>query len=221
LGKNPFFHKITKPKQTHEPQITSRVVATQYGERPTTQIISVAHQASILSIPRANSRLARGPGAATQISASLEGYAPPRANFRLARGLRAPSGGSPPRLRATRPTSSESPPRSRVSRVHNPRAHSPDRSIKCSDTPRAPGVKGESSPRRPSDTAWESYPRRCSANPPREANPGTVGEQCGRAGVNSVTLCRPLPYGLRAPPLERGRQNPRKGYGRLPCAHTG
>jgi hypothetical protein len=33
-----------------------------------------------------------------------------------------------------------------------------------------------------------------------------------------VTLCRPLPYGLHATPVERGRLNPRKGYGRLPRA---
>jgi hypothetical protein len=49
-----------------------------------------------------------------RISASLEGYAPPRPNLRLARGFRG---------------------------ACNPRAHSPDRSIKCSDTPRSPGSK--------------------------------------------------------------------------------
>jgi hypothetical protein len=48
-----------------------------------------------------------------------------------------------------------------------------------------------------------------------------VGELCGRAGVNSVTLCRPLPYGLHAEPLKRGRWNPRKGYGSPPRARTG
>jgi hypothetical protein len=36
-----------------------------------------------------------------------------------------------------------------------------------------------------------------------------------------VTLCRPLPYGLHAAPLEGGRRNPQKGYGRLPRARTG
>jgi hypothetical protein len=99
----PLFCKITKRKQIHKPQITPRVVAAQYGEGPTTQIISAAHQAANLNTPRANFRPARGPGAAPQISASLEGYAPPRASLRLlARGLRAPSGKSPPRSRATR-----------------------------------------------------------------------------------------------------------------------
>jgi hypothetical protein len=44
---------------------------------------------------------------------------------------------------------------------------------------------------------------------------------CSTASVNSVTLCCPLPYDLRATPLEGGRQNPRKGYGHLPRAHTG
>jgi hypothetical protein len=132
------------------------------------QIISATHQASILGIPRANFSLARGLGATAQISASLEGYVPPRADLRLARGLRAPSGGSPPRSRATcplgwisaslegyaPPPSSESPPRSGVTRVRNPRTHSPDQSIKCSDTPRAPG----SMPPALVDTAWESNP---------------------------------------------------------------
>jgi hypothetical protein len=44
---------------------------------------------------------------------------------------------------------------------------------------------------------------------------------CGKAGVNSVTLCRPLPYGPLAAPLERGQRNPRKRYGHLPHAHDG
>jgi hypothetical protein len=62
--------------------------------------------------------------------------------------------------------------------------------------------------------------RCCSANPPRAAIPGTAGELCGEASVNSVTLCRPLPYDLHAAPRERGRRNPRKEYGRLPRART-
>jgi hypothetical protein len=36
-----------------------------------------------------------------------------------------------------------------------------------------------------------------------------------------VTLCRPLPYGLHAAPLEGGWRNPQKGYVRLPLARTG
>jgi hypothetical protein len=46
-------------------------------------------------------------------------------------------------------------------------------------------------------------------------------ELCGKASVNSMTLCRPLLYGLHAAPLERGRQTPRKGYRRLPHARGG
>jgi hypothetical protein len=48
-----------------------------------------------------------------------------------------------------------------------------------------------------------------------------VRELCGKASVNSVTLCHPLPYRHHVAPLERGRWNPRKGYGRLPRARSG
>jgi hypothetical protein len=50
---------------------------------------------------------------------------------------------------------------------------------------------------------------------------GTVRELCGKAVVNSVTLSRPLRYGLHVAPLERRRRNPQKRYGRLPRAHAG
>jgi hypothetical protein len=63
--------------------------------------------------------------------------------------------------------------------------------------------------------------RRRSANPPCEAIPGTVRELCGKASVNSVTLCRPLLYGLHVAPLERGRRNPQKRYGRQPYTRVG
>jgi hypothetical protein len=46
-------------------------------------------------------------------------------------------------------------------------------------------------------------------------------ELCGKAGVNSVTLCHPLLYSLHVAPLERGRQNPRERYGRQPCTRAG
>jgi hypothetical protein len=65
-----------------------------------------------------------------RFSASLEGLAPPRAILRLTRGAGAPSGDSPPRSRPTRPRD-----------LH---AHSPDQSIKCSSTLRAPGSKANS-----------------------------------------------------------------------------
>jgi hypothetical protein len=48
-----------------------------------------------------------------------------------------------------------------------------------------------------------------------------VRELCGKAGVNSVTLCHPLLYGLHVAPLERGRRDPRKRYGRQPCTRAG
>jgi hypothetical protein len=48
-----------------------------------------------------------------------------------------------------------------------------------------------------------------------------VRELCGKAGVNSVTLCRPLSYGPHVAPLEGGRRNPQKRYGCLPCARAG
>jgi hypothetical protein len=51
--------------------------------------------------------------------------------------------------------------------------------------------------------------------------PGTVSELCRKISVNYMALCRPLPYGLHATPLEKGRRNPRKGYGSLPRARAG
>jgi hypothetical protein len=70
-----------------------------------------------------------------RISASLEGWLPPWANLHVARGLAAPSGESPPRSRAVHPfgriSASLEAPQARI-----PRAHSPDMSIKCSDTMR-------------------------------------------------------------------------------------
>jgi hypothetical protein len=62
------------------------------------------------------------------------------------------------------------------------------------------------------------------------------GSKANPSHASSVTLCRPLSYGLRAAPskedgrtlerpacrtLERGWQNPRKGYRHLFGAHTG
>jgi hypothetical protein len=83
----------------------------------------------------------------------------------------------------------------------------------------APGawVKGESPSRRPSDTAWESY---LGVVPPTlPVRPSLA--LCGKAGVNSMTPCCLLPYGLHVAPLERGRWNPRKRYGRQPCTRAG
>jgi hypothetical protein len=55
-------------------------------------------------------------------------------------------------------------------------------------------VKSESPPRWRPNTAWESYP---GAVPPTRP----VRELCGKAGVNSVTLCLPLSYGPHVAPL--------------------
>jgi hypothetical protein len=63
--------------------------------------------------------------------------------------------------------------------------------------------------------------QRCFANPPCEAIPRHCTGLCSKASVNSVTLCRPLRYGLHVAPLERGRRNPRKWYVSLPRARAG
>jgi hypothetical protein len=132
-----LFRKIIKREQTHKPQITPRVVATRGGEGSTTQITSAAHQPASLGTPRANFRLARGPGAA------------PR-NLCLARGADAPSGKSLPRSRGGRP-SGESPPRSRAPRPLGRISASlegrtaPRANLRLTGGPRAPS--GESLPR--------------------------------------------------------------------------
>jgi hypothetical protein len=123
-------------------------------EEPTTQITSASPSSGQPRRPlgespprsRAGRSTAKSPPRSRagrplgRISASLEGWTPPRANLRLARGLDAPSGESPPRSGAGRP-SGESPPCSRPLRARSPHAHSPDQSIKFSDTTRAPGSK--------------------------------------------------------------------------------
>jgi hypothetical protein len=78
-------------------------------------------------------------------------------------------------------------------------------------------VKGESPPRRPSDTAWESYHGTVPLTRPVRLSLAL----CGKTGVNSVTLCRPLSYRLHVAPPERGRWNHRKRYRRLPRARAG
>jgi hypothetical protein len=71
-------------------------------------------------------------------------------------------------------------------------------------------VKGESPPRRPSNTAWESYPA-LFRQPSLWGHLRHCTTLCGRASVNFVTLYHPLMYGRRAAPskedgrtLERG-----------------
>jgi hypothetical protein len=75
-------------------------------------------------------------------------------------------------------------------------------------------VKDESAPCRSSDTAWESYPDAVSPTLPERPSPPlyvTVRQgQCQLRDTVPPTLIRPA---RRA--LERGRWNPRKGYGHL------
>jgi hypothetical protein len=137
-GNKPLFRKNNKTQRN--PQIVEH---TPHNRGP---VRGGAHGPSNLRARQADapsgklpprSRAGRPLG---RISASLEGWTPPRANLRLARGLDAPSGESPPRSGAGRP-SGESPPCSRPLRARSPHAHSPDQSIKFSDTTRAPGSK--------------------------------------------------------------------------------
>jgi hypothetical protein len=128
-----------------------------------------------------------------RISASLEGRTPPRANLRLARGR--------PELVTPAPT----PPTKALNALARRGRPGQKRILATPSLRHRLGIISQ----------------RCSANPPREAIPGTIGELCGKIGVNSMTLCCPLPYGLHAAPLERGWRNPQKEYGCLPRAHMG
>jgi hypothetical protein len=118
------------------------------------------------------------------------------------------------------PPSSASPSRLGVPRVRKPHTHSPDRSIKRSDTPRAPESKANphhDGPLTPPGNHTSAMFRQ----PSLRGHPCHCTGLCNKASVNFVTLCHPLPYGLRTAPLETRRRNPREGYGRLPRARTG
>jgi hypothetical protein len=97
---------------------------------------------------------------------------------------------------------------------------SPDRSIKCSGTSRAPRSKanpyraGHLTPLGNRISALFAQPALCSHT---RRCAGVVWE--GRC--HSVTLCRLLPYPLHVAPLERGRRHPRKGYDHLLHTHLG
>jgi hypothetical protein len=145
-------------------------------------------------------------------SASLEGRMPPRARLRLARGPDAPSGETPPRSRAGCPLGRNSalleartPPRAELrlargqygSTTTGPRrhTHSPDQSIKCSGALRTPGSRANPRhagplipPRNPTPALFRQTPVLC-------GHPRHCTVLCGKASVNSVTLCRLLPYG--------------------------
>jgi hypothetical protein len=160
----------------------------------------VAHQTTIPGTPRANLRLARGTGTASQNS-------PPRS-----RAWR-PLNVSPPRSRALASRASfrlarEFRPLEQVSasleaflRPRRPACFR-DRGIKCSDTPWTPGSKtnprhanlltqpGNLIPTRFEQPALYSHPRRCA---------GAVWD----GWCHSMALYRPLPPFLHAALLER------------------
>jgi hypothetical protein len=151
------------------------------------------------------SRVARPLG---QIFALLEGYPHPRADLRLARGLYAPS------------PSSASPSRLGVLQVRKPHTHSPERSIKHSDMPRA--LESKANPHHDGPlTPPGNHTPAMFHQPSLRGHPCHCTGLCSKASVNSVTLCHPLPYSLRTAPLETGLRNPREGYGRLPRARMG
>jgi hypothetical protein len=81
-------------------------------------------------------------------------------------------------------------------------------------------VKGESPPRRPSNTAWESYPN--AVRPTRTVRPSPT--LCGCCAGRSVSFHDTVPPTRVPPPrrpLERGRRHPRKGYDHLLCTRRG
>jgi hypothetical protein len=130
----------------------------------------------------------------------------PRAILRLARGPDAPSGDSPPRSR---------PPQARDA-APTP----PTRTLNALARHGCPGQKANTHHAGPLTPPGNHIPT-LFRQPALCGHPWHVRELCRKACVNSVTLCRPLPYGLHAAPLERGRRNPRKRYGRLPRACAG
>jgi hypothetical protein len=101
-----------------------------------------------------------------------------------------------------------------------PPRNSPNQSIKCSDTTGAHGSK--ENPRHACALALsENRIPALFRQPALCGHHSTVRELCGKAGVNSVTLCHLLSYDLHVAPLEGGRRNPRKRYGCLPRARAG
>jgi hypothetical protein len=173
------------------------MAAAQGKERPMARKASAAHQIASLGAPRANLRLARGPGAAPQ-------------KPHLARGLGAPLGEFPPRSRDPAPRMKLRLARGRPRPVVPYLPPPPDGGIKCSDTSRAPGSKvnphhagpltppGDQIPTLFNQPALCVHPWRCA---------GAVREgQC-----HSITLCRPLLYLLHVAPLEKRMAIPSKG----------
>jgi hypothetical protein len=146
-----------------------------------------------------------------QISASFEGHDRPQADLRLAResgtpraGFRLAQGSSTPRADLCLARGSPS---------TNIAPHvSPDRGIKCSVPLQVPWSKGESSPRRSTDTAWESSPVTMQPVCRYAAIPGAVvarGKPCVDKLVSFQNTVSPTPVLLP-------RRAPRKGMG-APC----
>jgi hypothetical protein len=77
----------------------------------------------------------------------------------------------------------------------------PEQSIKCSGTPQALRLKANPLHAGPLTPPGNHIPTMFT-NPPCAAIPGTVRVLCGKASVNSVTLCHPLPYRHHDTPLE-------------------
>jgi hypothetical protein len=77
-------------------------------------------------------------------------------------------------------------------------------------------VKSESSPHRPSDTAWESYPALFHRPLTLCGHPRHCTTLCGKASVNSLTLCHLLPYSRRAAPSKEGSRTLEKGTDTCP-----
>jgi hypothetical protein len=75
-------------------------------------------------------------------------------------------------------------------------------------------IKGESPPRRPSDTTWESYPDAVRPTHTVWPSPALCGCCAGRL-VSFHDTVPPTPVPPPRHPLERGRWHPRKGYGYL------
>jgi hypothetical protein len=138
----------------------------------------------------------------------------PRAKLHLARGLCVPSGGFPPRSRAMRTLGRNSaslearagpPPRARDA-APTP----PDQSIKCSDTPRVPRSKVNSRHAGPLTTLG-NHISALFRQPSSRGHLHHFAALCGKASVNSVTLCHPLPHGRCAAPSKEDNGTLEKG----------
>jgi hypothetical protein len=123
------------------------------------------------------------------------GLTPPSSRFRLARGLTPPSSGLRLARGLTPPSSGLRLPRGSLTSTPAP----------------ARGVQAFNALTRQSRaiTRLGITPRRCFANSLGETHPCHCREQCSMAGVSSVTLCHPLPYGQHAAPSKEGRLHPR------------